>query len=164
MTAMRALILAAVVAVLGCSHPEPPTLKPEQAKVTSISPDGLDLQVRLEAYNPNSVDLSARSVKAKLTLDGKYHVGDVKVPTKVKLPAGKRTLLDVPLSVKWSDLSALISLGTSNRGVPYELDGTVELGGDALSVDVPFKLGGTITHEELVRATMKSLPKFPGMP
>jgi LEA14-like dessication related protein len=163
---MRRWILAFAVAVaaLGCSRPDPPTLTPEQAKVTRISPDGLDMEVRLEAYNPNSVDLSARSLKAKVTLDGKYHVGDVKSAAKVVLPAHKRTKLEVPLSVKWTDLSGLISLAASNRAVPYELDGTVEVGGDALSLDVPFKLRGMITHDELVRATMNSLPKIPGLP
>ena len=83
---------------------------------------------------------------------------------KVSLPAQKRTRIDVPLSVKWTDLSGLLVLAASNRGVPYELDGTVELGGESLSVDVPFKMGGTIPHDELVKATIKSLPKIPGLP
>lgn len=163
---MRALILAAALALAGCSRPEPPTLTPQQAKVTSISPDGLGIQVALEAYNPNSVELAARSMKAKVTLDGKYHVGDVKVATPVKLPAEKRTKLDVPLSFKWTDLSGLVALAAGNKGVPYEVDGTVELGGDSLSVDVPFKMTGTISHDDMVKATLKSLPKIPipGMP
>src|SRR6185369_14925096 len=101
---------ALAITALGCSRPDPPTLTPEQAKVTRVSPDGLDLQVQLQAYNPNSVDLSARSLKAKVTLDGKYHVGDVRAPAKVLLPAQKRTRLDVPITVKWTDLSGLIAL------------------------------------------------------
>lgn len=165
---MRALVLALVLAlaVLSCSRPDPPTLTPEQARVTSITPAGIDLMVRLEAYNPNSVDLSARKVVARVKLDGRIDLGTVKVPTALKLPAQRRTKLDVPLSVKWSDLSLVMGLATSNRSVPYEVDGTVELGGDTLSVDVPFRIGGTLTHEELVRATVKSLPKIaiPGLP
>src|SRR5689334_18078330 len=93
---MRRLLPAFAFAcslALGCSRPDPPTLTPEQATVTHISPDGLDVDVKLEAYNPNSIDLSARSVKAKVTLDGKYHVGDVKTAAGVKLPAHKRTQL-----------------------------------------------------------------------
>jgi LEA14-like dessication related protein len=162
---MRALVLALALAVSGCSRPEPPTLTPEQARVTSINPAGIDLSVRLEAYNPNSVDLSARKVVARVKLDGRIDLGTVKVPTALKLPAQRRTKLDVPLSVKWSDLSLVIGLATSNRSVPYEIDGTVELGGDALSVDVPFRIGGTISHDELVRATANSLPKIsiPGL-
>src|SRR5215475_11756493 len=121
---MRALLLAFAIIALGCSRPDPPTLTPEQAKVTRISPDGLDLDVQILAYNPNSSDLTARSLKAKVTLDGKYHVGDVKAPAKVSLPAQKQTRFAVPVSVKWTDLSGLIALAASNRGVPYELDGT----------------------------------------
>jgi LEA14-like dessication related protein len=163
---MRALVLALAVALAGCSQPEPPKLTPEQAKVTSISPAGIALNVRLEAYNPNSVDLSARKVVARVKLDGRIDLGTVKVPTALNLPAQRRTKLDVPLSLKWSDLSFVIALATSNRSVPYEVDGTVELGGDAFSVDVPFRMGGTISHDELVRATANSLPKIsiPGIP
>src|SRR5262245_61012468 len=124
---MRALLLALAITALGCSRPDPPTLTPEQAKVTRISPDGLDLQVLIDAYNPNSIDLTARSLKAKVTLDGKYHVGDVRAPAKVSLPAQKRTRIDVPLSVKWTDISGLFALAAQSRGVPYELEGTMEL-------------------------------------
>jgi LEA14-like dessication related protein len=157
---MRALLLAAALTACGCSRPDPPTLRPEQAKVTSVTPAGIDLLVRLEAENPNSIELSARSVKARVMLDGKFDLGTVKVASPIKLPAHKRTKLDVPLSVKWRDLSGVIALVTSNRSVPYEVDGTVELGGDALSLDVPFRIGGTVSHDELVRATANGLPKI----
>ena len=43
--------------------------------------------------------------------------------------------------------------------MPYDVDGTVELGGDSLSVDLPFQLSGTITHEQMVQAALGSLPK-----
>lgn len=163
---MRALALALALAVSGCSRPDPPQLTPEQAQVKSLTPAGIDLLVRLEAYNPNSVDLSALSVKARVKLDGRMDLGSVKVATPLSLPAGKRTKLDVPLSVRWNDLPSVVVLATSNRSVPYEINGTVELGGDVLSVNVPFRMEGTISHDEMVRATVKSLPKIsiPGMP
>lgn len=134
--------------------------------MTSLTPAGIDLLVRLEAYNANSVDLSALSVKARVKLDGRMDLGAVKVATPLNLPAGKRTKLDVPLSVKWNDLPSVVVLATSNRSVPYEINGTVELGGDVLSVNVPFRMGGTLSHDEMVRATVKSLPmiSIPGMP
>ena len=165
---MRALSLALALALTatGCSRPDPPKLTPLQARVTSITPSAIDFNVQIEAENPNAVDLSARKVVAQVKLDGKIDLGAVKVSTALNLPAHKRTKLDVPLSVKWKDVSSIVALATSNRSVPYEVLGTVELGGDTLSLDVPFRIGGTISHDELVRATVKSLPKIPlpGMP
>jgi LEA14-like dessication related protein len=157
---MRSPLLAAALALAACSRPEPPTLTPVRATVTAVTAAGIDLRVRLDAYNPNGIDLSTRTVKANVMLDGKYDVGSVTVPTPLKLPAKKRTQLDVPLSVKWHDLTGIASLAASNRGVPYQLDGTVALGGDTLNVDVPFRMDGTITHEQIVQAVNNSLPKL----
>ena len=157
------MLLAAAVALTACSRPEPPTLTPELAKVTAISAAGIDLQVRLEAYNPNSVELSARSMKANVKLNGKYDVGTVTVPTPLALPPKKRTKMDVPLSVKWRDLSGIAALAANQAGVPYEVDGTVSLGGDTLNVDVPFHMGGTVTRDQLMRVVASSLPQIPGL-
>src|SRR5262249_37536213 len=130
-----------------CSRPEPPRITPQKATVTSVTASGIELRVRLEAYNPNSIDLSAKSVKGKVTLDGKYDVGTVNVAQPMKLPAGKKTLLDVPVSTKWSSITALGALAQSNRPVPYQVDGSVELAG--VDASVPFSIQGTLTHDQI---------------
>jgi LEA14-like dessication related protein len=166
---MRSSLLAAALpaalpaAVAGCSRPEPPHLTPESATVTAVSAAGIDLQVRLDAHNPNKIALSTRSVKASVVLDGKYDVGTVTVAAPLTLPAEKHTRLDVPLSVKWRDLSGIAALAMQSRGVPYQVDGTVSLGVDAINFDVPFRMGGTITHEQLMHAVANSLPNL-GIP
>jgi hypothetical protein len=47
--------------------------------------------------------------------------------------------------------------------VPYTVDGTASIGGARLAFDVPFKLTGTITPEQLQQAGMKSLQGIPGL-
>jgi LEA14-like dessication related protein len=158
------LALAAALSVASCSRPDPPKLTPEQASITSITPSGIGLSLTLDAYNPNSIALSTQSVKAKVTFDGKYNAGDVNVATPLSLPAGKHTKLEIPLTVKWNDLAGLIALGASNRDVPYQVEGTLTLGGDTLNVDVPFRISGIMTHAEIKRATLSSLPSLPGLP
>jgi len=155
--------LIAVLALAGCAKPDPPKLTPERAKVTSVTATGIGFELELDAYNPNAVTLSTRKVDAKVTLDGKYDMGKVTVATPLELPAKKHTKLTVPVSTKWSDLSSVAALAASNRTVPYRVDGTVQLGGDTLNVDVPFHMDGTVTHEQLVQATLNSLPKIPGL-
>jgi hypothetical protein len=90
-------------------------------------------------------------------------VGTVSIPHEVKLPAKQKTTMSVPLSIAWSDLGNVASLVLSNRDVPYTVDGTVTLGGDLLDVKVPFRITGTVTHEQLARAAQKSLPNIPGL-
>ena len=88
---LAALITCFALAMLGCSTPEPPKLTPEKGRITSVSPTAIGLELTLDGYNPNSFALSARSMKAKVTLDGKHHVGDVVAPAAISLPAKKHT-------------------------------------------------------------------------
>jgi LEA14-like dessication related protein len=159
----RPFFAVAALALVACAKPDPPKLTPLSAKVTSISPLGIDVALRLEAENPNRSDLTARSVTATITLDGRYVLGTVTVPHALNLPAHQKTTIDVPVSSRWQDLSGLVSLAAAGKDIPYKVDGTVELGGDLLSIPVPFHLGGTVTREQLTQATLKSLPKIPGL-
>lgn len=163
MCPVRSLLLAAAVPLVACSRPEPPTLRPEAAVVTAVTAQGIDFLVQIQAYNPNSIDLTTRSMKANVLLDGKYDVGTVTVPAPLKLSAKQWTPIQVPLSVKWQDLTSIAALGAQRRGVPYQVNGTVAIGGETLNVDLPFRLAGTITHEQLMAAIGNSLPGL-GLP
>jgi LEA14-like dessication related protein len=158
---MRSLLPAAALVLVACSRPEPPTLTPEAAAVTAITPVGIDLRGRFDVYNPNDIGLATRAVSARVVLGGQYDVGTVTVPTALDLPAKKHTRLDVPLSVKWRDLAGIAALAARSSGVPYQVDGTVTLGGETLNVELPFRLGGTIPQEQLIQAVKSSLPGFP---
>lgn len=156
---MRLPILGVLaLAFVGCSKPEPPVLTPKQATVASVSLTDIAFHLSVEAYNPNAIDLSAQSVTGKVTLDGKYDLGTTTIAQAVKLPAGTRTLIDVPLAMKWNDLGALASLAAANRAIPYAIDGTEKIGGERLNIELPFHMVGTLTHEDLVKVTMDSLP------
>jgi hypothetical protein len=157
---VRSSLPVAIVFALACSRPQPPTIAPERAVVTSIGPAGVGLSVELGVDNPNGIELSGRSVTAKVVLDGKYDLGTVSVPHPFKLAPRTRSHLVVPMSLKWADVSVLVALAAPNRPVPYDVDGTVNVGGDVLNADVPFHLSGAITHEQLVQATIHSLPRF----
>ncbi len=162
--ALCAGLLAASIFAAACSKPEPPVLTPEQGRITSVSTDGIGMTARFDAYNPNSIDLSARTVGAHVVLDGNVDLGTVHVPSGVKLPAKKHSTLDVPLSLKWADLGSIARLAMQSRAIPYSIEGDVELGGESFSVHVPYTIKGTITHEQLAAAARSSLPKIPGLP
>jgi LEA14-like dessication related protein len=158
----RTAFAAAALVLVACAKPEAPRLTPLSAKITAISPLGIDMDLKLEAENPNGIDLTGREVKATITVDGRIVLGTVTVPSRVKLPAHQKTTIDVPVSSRWQDLSGLVGLVPAAKEVPYKVDGTVEIGGDSLNVTVPFHIVGTVTREQLVQATLNSLPKIPG--
>ncbi len=159
-TALR-LAGALALGLAGCVRPSPPEITPEKATITSVTESGIGLDARMLAYNPNRFDLTAREVHARLTLDHKIDVGAVTSTKELTLPAGQKTALVVPLAVAWSDLPAVVTLAASARNVPYDVDGTVTVGGDVLHADVPFHMEGTLSHAELVEATKRSLPPLP---
>ena len=121
-----------------CSKPEPPKLVPKEAKVTAVGVTGLSLLLRMEATNPNRITLSAQSVTAKAKLDGKWDVGTITISKPVVLPPNAPTMIDVPLTMPWTDVSALGALASATGPVPYVVEGTVAVGGEKLNVDLPF--------------------------
>ncbi len=150
------------VASIACSPPQPPTLTPKKASVTSVSLSGIDLNLDLDATNPNGFDVAVQSIDASVTLDGNP-MGTTKVSEAIDLPSKATTPVTVPLSIPWSNMGPLAGLATSGKDVTYEVQGTAAIGSAKLNVTVPFAAKGTIPHDQLVKATMRSLPTIPGL-
>jgi len=156
-------VFATVVGLSACSKPEPPTIVPKEARVAAVSPTGLDIVVKVEATNPNSMTLQAQSFTGKAKLDGKYDMGTVTIAKPVVLPSKQPTMIEVPMTMPWQDVNSLIAMSTLQRPIPYVVDGTVKIGGESLNVDVPFSMSGTITRDQIAAAAMKSIPAIPGL-
>jgi LEA14-like dessication related protein len=163
MLSARALLVAATLALSACSPPEAPTVKPVSGKVTGINTSGIEVEAKLEAYNPNDFEIQVKSFSAAVTLDHQIKVGTVSSPQTVTLPAKKKKVFEIPISVKWNDVLALAPLALSNRDVPWDADGTVKISASSLDVDVPFKVNGTLTHQQITQAVGRSVPRIPGL-
>ena len=121
--------------------------------------------ITLDAFNPNAKDLAARSVTASITVGGDLPFGKTTVANAVALPAGKTTRLDIPVSAPWTGVANMTTLlARPTAALPYTVEGTVNLGGDVLNIDVPFHMDGTMTKDELIAATLHSMPAIPGLP
>jgi LEA14-like dessication related protein len=151
-----------LLACLGaCGRPEPPTITPEKGEVSSVGPDGIHLVLHLGVKNPNRYDLSARSVTGRVKLAGQYDLGSVTVTQPFQLAAGKTTPMAVPMTVALRDVPRVLALAATNPTLPYEVEGQVTIGGEKINVDLPFRLSGIVTQEQLLKATANSLPRFP---
>jgi LEA14-like dessication related protein len=162
----RLMIFAAAVAWLaaftvfaGCSKPKPPTITPRSARVTNVSLQGVDIDADLIVYNPNDIDLAVKGVTATVTLDHKYDVGTFEEKKPVTLPAKKKTIVKMPIKVRWADVMGLADLAMSNKDIDYLVDGSAEVGGDVLRVNLPFSITGTVTHAQIMQAAGKAMPK-----
>ena len=151
------------VALAGCTKPLPPQLTPQQAKVTAVDATGFDMTVKMDAFNPNAFELAVQSVVAHVIVDGNQDLGTVTASKPIALAANAHTAIDVPMNVKWKNATSFATIATSRRPVPYTIDGTATVGGNRLNVDIPFKLQGTITAEQLQQAGLKSLQGIPGL-
>lgn len=164
----RLFALAAAPFALGlglslaaCAKPEPPKIKPLDAKVKSVGLTGVDIDLTLEATNPNGVELSARKVKAHVFVNGNIDLGEVIIPTKTTIPANKTIKLDVPVSVEWKNVAAVGLAAATAQTMPFKIEGTAEIGFDAINFDVPFETSGNITREQLAEVIPKSMPQLP---
>jgi LEA14-like dessication related protein len=149
----------------GCQKPAPPHITPKEARVVAVSPQGLDILLKVEATNPNNFTLSAQTISAKAKLDNRWDMGSVTIAKPVVLPPNTPTMIDVPMTMPWRDLNALGALASApaQKPVPYSVEGSAKIGGERLNVDVPFALSGTISREQIAGAAMKSFPSIPGV-
>jgi LEA14-like dessication related protein len=154
----------AATSLAGCTKPEVPTVKPVSGRVIGINTSGVEVEAKLEAYNPNDFDIEVRSYTANLTLDHTINLGSVTSQRVVSLPAKKKKVFDVPMNVKWTDAQQLAPLALSAKDVPWDADGKVKIGGDSIDVELPFKVNGVVTHQQIVQAVGRSIPKIPGLP
>lgn len=158
-----AVMLAVLCVCAACSKPKAPQLTPQEAAVTSVDPSGFDMRVKMDAFNPNGFPISVRSITAHVIVNGTQDLGVVTATQPINLPANAHTQLDVPMNVKWKGIGGLAMLAQATAPVPYTLDGTATVGGESLNVDVPFKLEGKITPQQLQQAALKSLQAIPGL-
>jgi LEA14-like dessication related protein len=152
------------LALFACEKPSPPKLKPESVVVKTVDASGLTVEVTLDAHNKNSVPLYARSVTAKIMLDGKIDLGEVEVATDVKLPSKKHTAVVAPLTLKWKDVLAIGLLAAQKPVIPFTVTGTAEIGTEDLNFEVPFETEGTLTREQLSALTVNAIPTIPKLP
>ena len=109
--------------------------------------------------------MAARSVTASITVGGDLPVrqddgGERGRPARRQDDAPRRPRLRAVDGV--ANMTTLLARPTA--ALPYTVEGTVNLGGDVLNIDVPFHMDGTMTKDELIAATLHSMPAIPGLP
>jgi len=161
-----ATTLAGLVA-LSCSKPEPPKVEPHSVQVKTLALTGIQIRSELDVTNPNSFPLVVRSVDGKLLVGSGIEVGNGRLLSGANIPAKGTVRVVGDMSLPWSNFAAFAPLAASGKPVPYTFDGTANIGGEKLNIDVPFKIKGEITREQMLAAGLRGfqgLPQIPGVP
>jgi LEA14-like dessication related protein len=149
--------IATALCIGACSKPEPPKITPHAARVTSVTPLGVELALELDVENKNAFPLIVQEVTGTLKLGAGVEVGRARSEPKGSVPARATTRLPAALSVPWTQLGALAPLAASGKPVPYTFDGTAKMGSAKINFDVPFTVKGEITQAQAVQAGIRGL-------
>ncbi|MCL2824205.1 MAG: LEA type 2 family protein [Polyangiaceae bacterium] len=156
-------LLCLLVVVPGCSPVKQPTLTPEVTSIREVTPRGISIRVTVGVFNPNSFDLSTQKIEATITI-GHVKLGPIAQPHGVELKAGTSTSVTFDVIADWVQLADIAQLAALGPSVPYQVEGTVSIGGKRLNVALPFKLTGEIQQSHFISAGLRGLPRIPGMP
>ncbi len=124
-----------------------------------VGPGGVQLAVTFDVTNPNSFPLYVHAVDGRLLLgaDSGTEVGKAHAELASSIPAQGTSSVTSQLAATWTDLTALGPFVMSAAPVPYRFVGTASIGGDQLSVALPFTLSGELTRAELISAGLSHL-------
>jgi LEA14-like dessication related protein len=155
----RSFVILFALALASCVKPTPPTVTPKALRVVTIRPTGLELQVELDVYNPNSFPLVVSSVEGVVELGGGVELGRARSSLDGRIPAKTTTPVSSRISVSWTNLPALSPFLLTDQPVEYRFRGTAAVGGERLNVNLPFELQGKLTRAELLQAGIAALPR-----
>ena len=112
--------------------PKNPTLQIADATFTGVqvklAPVSLQmmLAMKVNATNPNAIDLKIREVRGTVTLAGRYPL-PVTMQPDVWLPAGRTTPFDVPVVVPVDTAARLVGEVVTSDCISYEFVGSVDV-------------------------------------
>ncbi len=97
-----------------------PTVSIAGVNIARLTADGMTLQFTLDVENPNPIPLNLAGFDYALMLDGKQLMAGEK-RDKIRIKARGDSRVTVPVSLKFADLSRLVSGGLKKENLDYEL-------------------------------------------
>lgn len=147
---MHSKILIAILLVftVSCSSlkkvVEPPKIKVAEVNVMGLSGSNANLEIVLSVMNPNSIDFDVKNLKYALDINSKT-VTSGTMKDKVVVKKKETTMVSVPLRVQYKDILSSALLLLQKDGMPYKVQGSVEVG----PFTIPFDDNGNLKSEDL---------------
>lgn len=123
---------------------EAPKVKLENVKVSKMAMTGVELEISLAVQNPNNIDFDVKNLSYTLDVNDK-EITSGKLKEKVLVKGKQKTVVSVPLTVKYSDLLSSALMFIKQEGMPYRVKGNVEIG----PFTIPFDDKGNLKAADL---------------
>lgn len=150
------LAFVACFSLLSAGCATKPHLEIHHAEIRSASLLGVGLEVVLSVENPNSFDLAVRNVNVTVTFADRYDLPAIVYSPNQWLPAGKKTLVPVPVTIPFTLLPDLASTSANATALEYRVVGSVDVTAtSSLQVErdnYPIDEKGSIRREDVLRA------------
>ena len=147
---MKTNILIAVLMslIFGCSSLKkmigPPKVKLQDVSINKLSMINADLEILLSVQNPNNIDLDVKNLRYALDINSKTLTSGT-LKDKILVRKKETTIVSVPLRILYKDILSSALLLLNRDGMPYRVQGSVEVG----PFTIPFDETGTLKSEDL---------------
>jgi LEA14-like dessication related protein len=154
---LRLLLAVALVACAGCAglntlaHMESPTVDVTGVKLLGTSLAGADVLVQFQVENPNDVALTLDGITYKLRLNGEPLL-DGQFDKQIQIAAGDRTAVELPVTIRFADLTRVIATLQGKKNPEYALDADLRFAVPVLGeVTVPVTQTGKVPVDRLLQ-------------
>jgi LEA14-like dessication related protein len=149
--------LFSVLALLFCAGcVTEPAVKLYGARISHVTPQGVGLTMTMKVMNDNSFDIMLRGVRANATIAQRFQIPTVQAAPQQWLPAGRATLVQVPVVIPWAMVTPLIQTTVTTPSIRYRMVGFADVTATrALEIDFDdykFDQQGAFSRAELVLA------------
>lgn len=138
-----------------------PAMKLYGARVAFASPQGVGLNMTMKVENDNAFDIQVRNVAANVTMAERYRLPTVYASPNIWLPAGRATLVQVPVVIPWSMIAPLTAATIGSSTIGYRVVGRADVTATrALEIDFDaWKLDqeGKFSRGDLIMAAGRGL-------
>lgn len=139
---------AAIFLLVGCSTiMAPPAIHVRSITPVGVTLSGIDFEADLKVSNPNRFDLSLLSYSYSLLVANRQ-LSSASASKTTIFPAHQETGIKLPISVRYTDLFALIQQQRDPKQLPYHLKAVLELETPLGKSIIPINRTGTFPLPE----------------
>ena len=120
-----------------------PSFTLRRVSLSPISFTESNLLLDIDVQNPNHFDLTLTSFGCSIYLKNE-EIGNGHLGKEILIPSSSTTQIQVPLTVKYKDLSGIMKVILTERDLPYKIEGNANVSSVFGSLNFPFSKDGRI--------------------
>ncbi|APR85242.1 Hypothetical protein A7982_10591 [Minicystis rosea] len=153
-------VLLALSAAPGCVNN--PKVTVHHAELRGLSTWGLQVMILLQVRNDNSYDVQVRNVNCNVVFGRGMNLGPIQYSPNQWLPSHQTTFVQVPVTIPWQALPALVAETTGSYAIPYHVKGVADVTATrAFGIErdnYPVDEGGSIPRQMVVDSARSAIP------